>query len=139
MAQQTFGADSIVKPYPEGILSGEGGQHVTRAMTVKVSTVVKEFSVLVTPRYNATPHADYGRVTPLLAGTDFAVYEIAGIACYPIASVAVAQLVPAWISGGFKFDKIADSATLLNAKAISQLRDMGIIVTDPMLNIGGVA
>ena len=126
----TIGDTVIVKPNVEGVLSGQGDIHRTGVGVVKTSTPINKWAIVVTPLYNATPHADFGLITPLAADTDFSVYRIAGIVTEAVEDVAAEQNVCIWTKGGFKRNLIDGYDTLISDAAEEALVARDIYLND---------
>ncbi len=113
----TIGDTIIEKPAVEGVLSGQADIVRTEAATVKASTVINKWSIVVTPLIKSSAHSDEGLITPLAADTDFTVYRIAGVATEAIASDVAEQKLCIWTKGGFKRKLIDGYETLISGEA----------------------
>lgn len=144
---KVIGSDVIVKDYPEGIYSGEGGgQHLTRPYTVVDNTAIDEFELVMTIK--DTGAATYGEILPYTGPasavidnygttTVAATHTLVGISAGEIVGTTTTDgILPVFVHGGYKYDKIKDAATLIVPEIDDLLKAKGIVVTEPLRGNG---
>jgi hypothetical protein len=123
---KTIGDFVIDIPDEQGVLSGVGGQKpITAGLFPKAATAIPLNSIVVTPILSG--HADYGFITPLLVGTDFADYRIAGLNAEAVVADEV-EVVTVYIAAGLKWDAIYENE-LVTDELIVKMHAQSLFVT----------